>query len=557
MIPLHQLSAFTLGGAPLFGRDGLILAAEEAEETATAPSTFGIGAIILTLTVAAVLAWMAFLYVNSRRRRAATREEPPQNLQPYLSDDELENKKTTRVLQGALLLAVLLAILLPAYALNEPDRQTEAADFFHEEDLHFGERWYTQFSCIECHGPDGGGGAAAWVEERSGVDVGWNVPSINDVLYRYSEDEVRFWIVNGRAGTPMPASGLEGGGAMTVQEVDQVIEYIRSFQIPQEEALAKSEPATEAALTRIANGDDTVQSFIDREEAQRAEILEAPEKLAVVGDLPDEIKDLFTEDGTCTEATAALLDQTCDDPGEDTDRDGLTDVSEPLLTEIADIARVTLTTLNLSTLEDDEKGAYALSFDPFDAFTNETPDGTPIPDLVEADALLQELENDILLLSVVAERQDAFLIEVDSGLEFLNTSADLRLWDVDFAAVQAAMNELGAQGETGPVTVTLDEAAQAVGLYNAYCARCHSGGWSAGSPFEAGAGSGAWGPALWDRRSLVQFPDWRDQVDFIVRGSQEAVQYGVNGIGSGRMPGFGQVLSERQIELIVLYERTL
>jgi mono/diheme cytochrome c family protein len=62
---------------------------------------------------------------------------------------------------------------------------------------------------------------------------------------------------------------------------------------------------------------------------------------------------------------------------------------------------------------------------------------------------------------------------------------------------------------------------------------------------------------LWDSRSLVQFPDWHDQVDFIIRGSQEAVQYGVNGIGSGRMPGFGQVLSERQIELIVLYERTL
>ena len=55
----------------------------------------------------------------------------------------------------------------------------------------------------------------------------------------------------------------------------------------------------------------------------------------------------------------------------------------------------------------------------------------------------------------------------------------------------------------------------------------------------------------------MQFPDWRDQVDFIIRGSDEAVQYGVNGIGSGRMPGFGQVLSERQIELIVLYERTL
>jgi mono/diheme cytochrome c family protein len=544
VIELHQLPP-------------VILAAEGAEEVASAPTSFGIGAIILTLTVAAVLAWMAYLFVNSRRRRSATREEAPYNLQPYMSDDELENRKTTRVLQGALLMAILLAILIPAYALGEPDRQADAAEFFVEEDLHFGERWYTQFTCIECHGPDGGGGAAAFVEERSGVDVAWNVPSLNDVLYRYSEDEVRFWIVYGRAGTPMPASGLEGGGAMTVQEVDQVIEYIRSFQIPQEEALAKSDPATASALARIANGDETVQTFIDREEAQRAEILAAPEKLAVVGDFPDDIKDLFTQDGTCTEESAALLDQTCDDPGEDADRDGLSDLVEPELTEIADVARVTLTTLNLSTLTDDEKAPYQVSFDPLDAFTNQTPDGTPIPDLVEAEALLQELENDLLLLTVVDERQDAFLVDVESGLGFLETSAELEIWDVDFATTQEKMNALGAESDAGPITVTLAEAEQAVGLYNAYCARCHTGGWSAGSPFEVGAGSGAWGPALWDGRSLVQFPDWHDQVDFIIRGSQEAVQYGVNGIGSGRMPGFGQVLSERQIELIVLYERTL
>jgi mono/diheme cytochrome c family protein len=544
VIQLHQLPP-------------IILAAEEAEEAASTPAGFGIGAIILTLTVAAVLAWMAYLFVNSRRRRSATRDEPPYNLQPYMSDDELENKKTTRVLQGALLMAVLLAVLLPWYALNEPDRQAEAAEFFVEEDLHFGERWYTQFSCVECHGPDGGGGAAAFVEERSGIDVNWNVPSLNDVLYRYSEEEIRFWIVYGRAGTPMPASGLAGGGAMTVQEVDQVIEYIRAFQIPQADALAKSQPATDAALARIANGADTVDAFIAREEAQRAEILAAPDKLDLVGDFPDEIKDLFTQDGTCTEASAALLDQTCDDPGEDADRDGLSDAAEPELTATADAASATLTTLNPSTLTDDEKSAYRVSFDPFNAFTNQTPDGTPIPDLAEAEAVLQELENDILLLTVVAERQEAFLAEVDSGLAFLETSADLQLWEVDVATVQEAINELGAESEAGPVTVTTEEAEQAVGLYNANCARCHTGGWSAGSPFEVGAGSGAWGPALWENRSLVQFPDWHDQVDFIIGGTQEAVQYGVNGIGSGRMPGFGRILSERQIELIVLYERTL
>ena len=40
-------------------------------------------------------------------------------------------------------------------------------------------------------------------------------------------------------------------------------------------------------------------------------------------------------------------------------------------------------------------------------------------------------------------------------------------------------------------------------------------------------------------------------------GSDFEVQYGVRGIGSGRMPGFGQMLTDEMIEAIVDYERSL
>ena len=56
---------------------------------------------------------------------------------------------------------------------------------------------------------------------------------------------------------------------------------------------------------------------------------------------------------------------------------------------------------------------------------------------------------------------------------------------------------------------------------------------------------------------MIQFPDIQDQIGFIISGSDDAVAYGINGIGSGRMPGFGSVLSEEQIELIVKYERSM
>ena len=131
------------------------------------------------------------------------------------------------------------------------------------------------------------------------------------------------------------------------------------------------------------------------------------------------------------------------------------------------------------------------------------------------------------------------------GLEFLEQSLDERAWDVDFDAAASAMG------------VSVDEAERGAGLFNAYCARCHTGGYSAGPSFEQGAGSGAWGPSLRDGRADIQFPDIQDQIAFVMAGSDNAVKYGVNGIGTGRMPGFGAVLSATDIELIVKYERSL
>ncbi|MCB1247277.1 MAG: cytochrome c, partial [Acidimicrobiia bacterium] len=202
---------------------GLILATEE--ETEVTPGGVGLGAVVLTIVVALILGWMTYLYINSRRNRASAQEAAPPNLSPHVSDEELENDKLTKVLRAALFGSILLAIVLPWYAVNEPDRQAQAADTLLEEDIAAGARYFSidGFQCVNCHGPGGSGGATDFVEPRSGVTSSWKVPSLNDIFYRYDENEIRHWIVYGRDGTPMPANGLEGGGAMTVQEVDQVI----------------------------------------------------------------------------------------------------------------------------------------------------------------------------------------------------------------------------------------------------------------------------------------------------------------------------------------------
>ena len=537
----------------------IIVAVAEETEPVDSAGGLGIGALALLIAVALILGLMGWLFVNSRRSRASSSEAAPPNQSPPASDDELENTKLTKILRAALVGAALLAIALPWYAANEPDRQAEAAVAIEELDIEEGGHWFSTegFGCADCHGPLAGGGAAAYTEERSGVEVSWDAPALDDVTYRYDDEEVEYWIVFGRANSPMPANGLEGGGAMTVQEVDQTIAWIRSVQVSQADAFARAVPDAEAALARIEGGELATISLINVQQGKIDEVKAAPAQFEVVGAFPEDIKDLFQADGTCTDETAELIGATCGQPGPDSDRDG---VSDPVEKELTAIAAVSMETIRVRVCATEPSGEgeppnpvtctfqpnplYDVRFDPFIAFTNETPEG-PVPDLVTAEELLDHLETDVLLLGVTTERQIQFLGELAPGLQFLEQALIDQPWQVDFDQVAADMG------------VSLDDAKLAVGLYNSQCARCHTGGYSAGPAFEQGAGSGAMGPALWEGRSVVQFPDIEDQISFIITGSQNAVGYGVNGIGRGWMPGFGNVLSAEQIELIVKYERTL
>ena len=531
----------------MWGRDtvkylNIVLAAGEEAEPAASGGGLGIGAVALTLVVVLLLVWMAYLVLNSRRSRAASQEVAPPNQSQGISDDELENRKLTRVLRAALFGSILMAVIMPWYALNEPGRQEAFAESTIEANAEEGEHWYSPegFACQDCHGPEGVGGAAAFTEPRSGVATSWAVPSLDDVFFRYSEEEVRHWIVFGREGTPMPSNGLEGGGAMTVQEIDQVMEYLRSISVTQEEAFAKSEGTASIALTQLAGGQETTQKLIDLQQIKIDEVNAAPETLAVVGGFPDDVKDLFAGPGTCTAAAAELIGATCDQPGADTDRDGLSDETEKGLTEIAAVSFETILVIDPVTLEFVSQAAYDVRFDPFDAFTNEG-----VADLNEAAILLAHLETDVLLLSVLDERQDQFLEGLESGLAFLENSLEESLWEIDFDSIAAEMG------------VSVEDAELAAGLFNGYCARCHTAGYSAGASFDQGSGTGAWGPSLVDGRSEVQFPEMQDQVKFVIEGSENGKGYGINGLGSGRMPSFGGILSQNQIDLIVMYERTL
>ena len=399
--------------------DGITLAVE-ASEPAAAPPNVGFGSIVLMLAVAAFMVWMAYLWLNSRRHSDL---ETPPNLQPGISDDELENTKLTRVLSTAVVSAAVLAGVMGVYYANESTRQVKAEEKIHAKDVHEGEKWYEFFSCVNCHGPGAVGGGAPFTESRSNISTSWAAPSLNDIFYRFSIEDITEVIVYGRDGTPMPANGLDGGGAMTKQEVEQVIAYLESLQITQGEALDEVEGAVSAALSRLENAEATIETLLERKRAEREDIEAAAGKFAVIEDFPDKFELLLKSDGTCTEKSANLVGSTCGEPGADTDRDGLTDQAEFELTNMAaDLLRV-LPLRQESTLELVPNPAFDLQFARNDAFTNLNAEGEPIPDLEEAEAKKTALDGQELTLSVTAERQDLFLAQIDDAIAYLESGS--------------------------------------------------------------------------------------------------------------------------------------
>jgi len=117
-------------------------------------------------------------------------------------------------------------------------------------------------------------------------------------------------------------------------------------------------------------------------------------------------------------------------------------------------------------------------------------------------------------------------------------------------ALARASVEDGTYASYGEALYNLDLAS---GAYS--CARCHTPGWSWGDPGVSGQGGFGWN--LTGGKANSAFPNESDMVDFIKNGSTLGAKYGIQGQGSGRMPGFGSMLTDDQIQAIVEYVRSL
>lgn len=556
--------------------------------------------VITVLAVVAGIVWLGLMLVAALRNRGGAEEVAP-NLQPGIDDQQLETKRLETGQKFAIACSAFLAISLPLYFLGETNRQEGFVEEFSESSIVRGEHLVAEFGCFDCHGPLGSGGSAAYVEPRSGVSVSWTAPSLDDVLYRYDEDELNFWITYGRGNTPMPAWGLDGGGPMNENQVLDVINYLKTIQIPQQQAVDKTVAALAAEESRLANADATVQAAVIAQMQVIAEIEQAPADREVIEPLDERAKELIDNPGN----------------GIDTDADGLPDAVEEELSQISAAAVEHFRVIDPVSLDPGTPDAElvdaglaqlrsAVATDPIlqvsidaitaalesDEITAENPDtdGDGISDATEgaisglfteasaatvpntinqisldptnaqtvsgvddidtASTMVGGLETTAINIGVSVDNADRLLGQQQAGLDFLLQAQQEMAWEIDVAGVAAAMDS------------SEEDAARAVALFNANCARCHTASFSAGVPFTREAGSGGFGPALWDGRPVVQFgeapedPEETDLlVDFLIKGSEAETPYGLNGFGSGRMPAFGAILDQADIELLARYLR--
>ncbi len=195
----------------------------------------------MAIAVVAIVGFAIYLIYNvlwaGRGERGSEVELAP-NRKPYLSDEELETSKLDLALVSGLVTLVIIGVALPLYWLGEPGRQQGYLEFSRDQ---FTSRGAGQFEerCAICHGGGGlGGTTATSITDDAGnfiAAIEWDVPALTTVLYRFSEEEVRHILDYGRPPTPMQAWGAPGGGPLTTQQVDELIQYIQSIQLDPDE----------------------------------------------------------------------------------------------------------------------------------------------------------------------------------------------------------------------------------------------------------------------------------------------------------------------------------
>ena len=228
--------------------------------------------IAIVVALAIVVGWGLYLLANVRRAKpeVGSEIELAANRKPYLDDDALEGPRLERALTWGLITLAISGVGLPLYWLAEPGRQAGAVEdfnerlggvfFIHDQPIGGGALFSPTadggFNCAGCHGGMQGLGATVPYTLTDPVtgdlrQVQWSAPSLNDVTLRMTDEQIRKVLVYGRPHSPMPAWGLDGGGPLNDQQLDNLILYLHRIAITPEEARKQNTDKAETELERL------------------------------------------------------------------------------------------------------------------------------------------------------------------------------------------------------------------------------------------------------------------------------------------------------------------
>ena len=247
--------------------------------------------IAIVLLAIVVIGWSIYVFINIRQAKAEVGSEielaPNRGNLP--DDEELEGRRLEKVQAFGVLMLLIMALVLPVYWMLEGGRRSGAETSFSESAVSRGESLVAEHLCTECHGADLGGARFAPVVLDIGhqfsdknsfiINTTWEAPSLDDVFTRFDTDaetldevsEVRKILVYGRG--VMPAFGLEGGGQLNDQQIDDLVAWLWDARIGiEDDAEADDEdddPINEEANARatarfeVARGSDEYEGAAD------------------------------------------------------------------------------------------------------------------------------------------------------------------------------------------------------------------------------------------------------------------------------------------------------
>jgi mono/diheme cytochrome c family protein len=460
------------------------------------------------IAFSALIIYLIVVVLSPRRAREESggEENLPANLTEFLPDEDLEGRRLERVQGWALLFAAVIAIALPLYWLREPTRQNQSKTYFNKNSVARGATLFASagspnydpavsLQCANCHGAHLEGGVAPTTV--NGVKVSWKAPPLNTEALRFTEDP-----------QCLDQAARESANPPPICELTDIITYGRPGTPMQAWGVEGGGPKNPQAIADII-------AFIEANQITPAQ---------AQAEADNAVKQARADSGTCPEY------MTCPGIEVKTAQSNLTAAKKTLDTARSDVQKA----LNMPGASDADLTAQCK--------TVEGSLGTN-PNAVDPQKKQQGIACGAFDTALSAEK------DAQAALD----------WSLEWQKRRANVSD----GQL---------------LFEYSCARCHTQGWSIFDPSIppspdapnsvsglglAGGGGGQGGGIGFNLRDGGEERRFGGDAEggfalqqtFVSTGSQPFKPYGIGGIGSGKMPGFGQMLTQDQIGQIVAYER--